>query len=128
MRRKQATRQQTEFIPPRQEVRESKRITMKELLGGGVLSREVVLKQIPFVLFLFALILLYIANQYRGDKVMTEVFKLDKRVKELRTESVSTAFELMEKSKQTQVIKLIESQGLGLEEAVIPPYKIIVEE
>ncbi|MCD6346839.1 MAG: hypothetical protein J7L96_05395 [Bacteroidales bacterium] len=124
MSRRRDNRKQPEFISPRQEIRETKRITAKELLGGGVLSREVVIRQIPFVLFLFALILFYIANQYRGDKIMNDVISLEKRMKELRTESVSTAFELMEKSKQTQVIKLIKDKGLLLEEAVVPPYKI----
>ena len=118
-------KEQKEFINPRQEIRESRRITLKELLGGGVLSREVVIRQIPYVLFLFALLLFYISNQYRGDKVMIEIIAVEKRVKELRTESVSTAFELMEKSKQTRVIKLVEEQGLDLKEAMDPP--IIIE-
>ena len=124
MSRRRDKRKQPEFISPRQEIRETKRVTAKELLGGGVLSREVVIRQIPFVLFLFALMLFYIANQYRGDRIMNDVISLEKRLKELRTESVSTAFELMEKSKQTQVIKLIKDKGLLLEEAVVPPYKI----
>lgn len=124
---KRNKKEQKEFINPRQEIKESKRITVKELLGGGVLSREVVIRQIPYVLFLFALLLFYIANQYRGDKVMSEIVAVEKRVKELRTESVSTAFELMEKSKQTRVIQLIEERGLGLKEAMDPPITIEVK-
>ena len=91
------------------------------------MSRDVVIRQIPFVLFLFMLILIYIANQYRGDSVMKDVITLEKRLKELRTESVSTAFELMEKSKQTQVIQMIEEAGLPLEEAVVAPYIIEID-
>ena len=120
-------KEQKEFISPRQEIRESRKITAKELLGGGVLSREVVIRQIPFALFLFAIILFYIANQYRGDGVMKEIIEVEKRLKELRTESVSTAFELMEKSKQTRVIELIEEKGLKLQEAVDPPITIEVK-
>lgn len=124
---KRKKKEQKEFINPRQEIRESKRITVKELLGGDVLSREIVIRQIPYVLFLFALLLFYIANQYRGDKVMTEIISVEKRVKELRTESVLTAFELMEKSKQTRVIKLIEEKGLALQEAMDPPITIVAK-
>ncbi len=124
---KRNKKEQKEFISPRQEIRESRKITAKELLGGGVLSREVVIRQIPFVLFLFAILLLYIANQYRGDKVMKEIIEVEKRLKELRTESVSTAFELMEKSKQTRVIKLVEEKGLDLQEAMDPPVTIEVK-
>jgi hypothetical protein len=114
----------TEFIPPKQEVREAKKLNLKDLIGGNVLSREIVIRQIPFVLFLFAMLLFYIANQYRGDKVMKEIVDTEKRLKELRTESVSTAFELMEKSKQTEVIRLIRDNGLALEEAMEPPITI----
>ncbi len=114
----------TEFIPPKQEVREAKKLNLKDLIGGNVLSREIVIRQIPFVLFLFAMLLFYIANQYRGDKVMKEIVDTEKRLKELRTESVSTAFELMEKSKQSEVIRLIRDNGLALEEAMEPPITI----
>lgn len=124
---KRREKKQTEFITPRQEIRESRKITMKDLLGGGVLSREAVIRQIPYALFLFGLILLYIANQYRGDKVMTEILAVEKKLKELRTESVSTAFELMEKSKQSRVIHMIEEKGLNLREAMDPPVTIEVK-
>lgn len=117
----------TEFIPPKQESREAKKVSLKDLLGGGVLSREAVIRQVPFVLFLFFLILTYIANQYRGEKVMSEIVTIEKRLKELRTESVSVAFELMEKSRQTRVLKLIDEKGLSLEEAMTPPVTIVIK-
>ncbi len=124
---KKNKKEQKEFISPSQETREFRKITVKELLGGGVLSREVVIRQIPFVLFLFAILLFYIANQYRGDRVMKEIITVEKLLKELRTESVSTAFELMEKSKQTRVIQLVEEKGLNLLEAMDPPITIEVK-
>jgi len=113
-----------EFIPPKQEIREIKKVNLKELIGGGVLSREIVIRQIPFVLFLFAILLFYIANQYQGDKVMKEIVDVEKRLKDLRTESVSTAFQLMEKSKQSEVVRMIREKGLSLEEAMEPPATI----
>ena len=115
-----------EFIPPKQEVREIKKVNLKDLIGGDILSREIVIRQIPFVLFLFAVLLFYIANQYQGDKVMKEIVDVEKRLKDLRTESVSTAFQLMEKSKQTEVIRMIREKGLLLEEAMEPPATIEV--
>ncbi|MCK5820948.1 MAG: hypothetical protein KAH17_03635 [Bacteroidales bacterium] len=120
-------KEQKEFISPRQEIRESRKITAKDLLGGGLLSREIVVQQIPYALFLFAILLFYIGNQYRGDGVMKEIIKVEEHLKELRTESVSTAFELMEKSKQTRVIELIKAKGLNLQEAIDPPVTIEVK-
>jgi len=120
-------KEQKEFISPRQEIRESRKITLKDLLGGSVLSRESVVQQVPFALFLFAILLFYIGNQYRGDRIMREIIEVEKRLKELRTESVSTAFDLMEKSKQTRVIELVKTRGMDLQEAMDPPITIEVK-
>lgn len=117
----------TEFISPKQEGRETKKMGVKDLLGGGVLSKEIVVRQIPFVLFLFAMILFYIANQYRGDQVMKDIVDIEKRLKDLRTESVSVAFELMEKSRQTEVLRMAREKGLPLDEAMTPPITIEVK-
>jgi hypothetical protein len=118
----------TEFIPTRQEIRETSKFSVKDLLGGNVLSKEVVTRQIPFVLFLAISILLYILNQYRGENVMRQIMVLEKRVREMRAESVSTGFDLQEMSKQSEVIRMVGEQGLPLQEAKIPPYKIVMDE
>jgi hypothetical protein len=52
--------------------------------------------------------------------------ELQKEVRELRAEAISTASELENISRQSQVARMVESRGLGLEEAVEPPLKISV--
>lgn len=116
-----------EFVSPHQELKESKRLTAKDLLGGGVLTRDGVIRQIPYLLFLFILLMFYIGNQYQGARVMKRVLEVEARLKVLRTESISTTFERMEMSKQSAVLKMIGEAGLPLEEASIPPYKIEIE-
>lgn len=117
-----------EFIPTGQEIKEASKFSVKDLLGGTVLSKEVVIRQIPFLLFLSTAILLYIFNQYRGENVMRQIMSLEKRIREMRSESVSTAFELQEISRQSEVSRMILEQGLTLQEAKTPPYKIVMEE
>jgi len=117
-----------EFIPTRQEIKESAKFSVKDLLGGNVLSKEVVTKQIPFLLFVATAILLYIFNQYRGENVMREIMTLEKRVRELHSESVSVAFDLQELSKQSEVSRMVLELGLPLQEAKIPPFKIEMDE
>ena len=117
-----------EFISTKQEIKESSKFSLKDLLGGNVLSREVVTRQIPFLLFITIAILLYIFNQYRGENVMSRIMSLENRVREMRTESVSTAFDLQELSKQSEVTRMVTDQGLPLKEAKTPPYKIEMDE
>lgn len=117
-----------EFIPTKQEIKESSKFSLKELLGGNVLSKEVVTRQIPFLLFVTTAILLYIFNQYRGEHVMGQIMELEKRVREMRAEAVSTGFDLQEMSRQSEVTGMILEQGLPLQEAKTPPYKIEIDE
>ena len=116
-----------EFVSPGQELRESKKFSIKELIGGGILSREGVVRQIPFILFLFVILVFYIGNQYQGAKLMKKVVKLEARLKVLKTESISITFERMELSKQTEVKRMIEEKGLPLKQAVLPPYNIRID-
>jgi len=124
---KRKNKDRKEFVSPRQEIRESKRLTAKDLLGGGILSREGVIRQVPFLLFLFVLLIFYIGNQYQGARVMKKVMAVEARLKVLRTESISTTFERMEMSKQSEVKRMVEEKGLALKEAVLPPYTIEIE-
>lgn len=128
MSRKEKKAKNREFISTRQEIREAARIQPKDLVGGRLLSREGVIRQIPFALFLFLILLIYIANQYRGQRIMRETMALEEEVKLLRAKAVTTTFQLQEMSKQSTVVDLIEEQGISLEEALIPPYKIVIDE
>ncbi len=97
-------------------------------MGGNVLSNDFVTRQIPFLLFVTTAILLYIFNQYRSENVMGRIMVMEKRVREMRSESVSTGFDLQELSKQSEVIRMITEQGLPLMEAKTPPFKIVMDE
>lgn len=125
---KRSKKANKEFIPTRQEIKETSKFSVKDLLGGNVLSREVVTRQIPFILFVATAILLYIFNQYRSENVMRQIMSLEKRVRELRAESVSVAFDLQDLSKQSKVTSMVLELGLPLQEAKTPPFIIVMDE
>ncbi|MFP4047574.1 MAG: FtsL-like putative cell division protein, partial [Bacteroidales bacterium] len=52
---------------------------------------------------------------------------LQDQVKELRAKSISTSAELMQISKQSEVIKLINKKNLDLKESRTPPKKVVVK-
>ncbi len=100
---------------------------MGSLLSGNFMSREGFLEQFPFILFLFALCIAYITNHFYAERTLRETQKLEKELHELRAESITRASRLMFISKQSQVSKIVKDRNLGLEEAVTPPRKIIVD-
>ena len=117
-----------EFIEEKQEKRESSFGSVKELLDGSLIANEFIVRQLPYIVFLVFLAFVYIANRYHAEKVVRANVELSKEINDLRSEAITTASELMFISKQSEVAKLVKERGLGLEESVVPPTKIVIED
>lgn len=113
-----------EFINQQEEQKELKKLGLKEFLTGRVLSKERMADQLPFLVFIAALAFLYIANRFHAERIIRHNMELQQEVKELRAESITTASELMFASRQSELFKMVQNDGLGLKESVIPPVRI----
>lgn len=103
---------------------DKQRRRLREFIDGTVFTREVILGQLPFVLFLMGLALIYIANRYHSENVIRRINQVQNEIKDLRSEHISVSSELGLLSKQTEVKRVSDEKGLGLVEATEPP-KII---
>lgn len=117
-----------EFVEEKQERKEQKFGSVKDLLDGSLIANDFIVKQLPYIVFLVILAFVYIANRYHAEKVVRQNVELQKEINELRAEAITTSSELMFISKQSEVAKLVEKRGLGLKESVEPPRKIVIEE
>ncbi len=99
---------------------------MKELLSGSMITEKIILNNLWFVLFITFLSAVYIANRFNAEKITRETARLNKEVRELRSESLSTSADLMYLSRQSEVYKLVREKGLNLEELKTPPFKLLV--
>lgn len=79
----------------------------------------------PFILFLSGLALVYIANSHMAEKKIRRINKLGREIKELRWEYLNVKSELMFRSKMSEVSKAVEP--LGLKVLNNPPQKIVVK-
>ncbi len=100
----------------------------KGIIDGRLLTRDAVLRQLPFIFFVVVMALLYIGNRYHAEKKARQYIQLQYEVKELRSEAITTSAELMYVSKQSVVLQLVREKGLELEESKEPPRKIILED
>ncbi|OFY19985.1 MAG: hypothetical protein A2W98_13460 [Bacteroidetes bacterium GWF2_33_38] len=100
---------------------------IRDVIDGSVLTKEWVIKQLPYIIFLTFIAILYIGNRYHAEKIIRETTKLQAQVKELRSESIATASELMYISKQSEVSNLVKANNLDLTESVEPPIIIAVK-
>jgi len=96
-----------------------------EMLNGNFLTRESAIKHLPFLLFLTLLALTYIGNAHYAERTLRESEKLKKNLKELRSAHITAKFDLMFKSRQSEVAKAVEE--MGLKESITPPQKISIK-
>ncbi len=100
---------------------------LRSIIDGTFLSKEIILKNIGFIVLLFVLALIYIINRYYAEKIVRETIKLQKEVDELKSEQLSVTSTLMKLSQQSEVESLIVKHNLDLKSSDIPPYKITIE-
>ncbi|HPD95534.1 MAG: hypothetical protein H6537_01700 [Bacteroidales bacterium] len=114
-----------EFVDVQPEIsQEKKKVRVKDFLSGKILTHETITAQMPYLLFLVILAVIYITNNYYNNKLIREEQKIKKEVKNLRAESITTAAQYMSISRQSAVVNMVKEKGLGLEENTTPPKKI----
>lgn len=114
----------SDFIAPKEELKETLGSSMKELLDGRILADKVIRKNIRFILFLMALGIIYITNGYRAEKLHKTRVRLEREVRDARFKSITAASELMFISKQSEVKRRVQEEGLNLQESKEPPVKL----
>ena len=98
--------------------------TFKNVIAGEVISSIKIEKHIFYILFVIFLIIIYIGNGYQAYTVSSENAHLEREIKELRAEFVSTQAQLIEKMKFINIQEEIKQQGLELQELKQPPYTV----
>ncbi|WP_241559199.1 FtsL-like putative cell division protein [Chitinophaga barathri] len=90
------------------------------------INYQLITRNLPFILFLAVIALVYIANSHLAEKKVRRINKLSREIKELKWEYLSVKSELMFRSKLSEVSKAVEQ--LGLKELSTPPQRIEVKE
>jgi hypothetical protein len=98
--------------------------SIRSILDGSILTRESVVRLLPFGLYLALLIVAYIGNSYYSEKVIRKTNKVRNELKELEYEYISTKSDLMHVSKQSEVAIRLDSFKTGIKESLVPPIKI----
>jgi hypothetical protein len=86
----------------------------------SLLGYQWIMKNIRFFLFLAALAVIYIYNGHYADKVVRDINRTNKELKELQYEYKTLKSEVMFRSKQSELARAVEP--FGLKELTLPPY------
>jgi cell division protein FtsL len=99
---------------------------VKSILEGSFLVREKVIKLLPFLIYLTCIGLLYIFNSNYANRTIISISKTKKQIEEQRYEYINTKSKLMQTTRQTEIAKRLQSNGL--KESKTPPRKILIDQ
>lgn len=97
---------------------------IKYILRGTVLSDVILVKHMKMILLIVILMFFYISNRYTCIIKLKEIDRLQGQLKEIKSEALDLSAELTSNTRPSQVEELVKRQGLGLEKAKTPPYKL----
>lgn len=94
--------------------------SIKERWGENLL-----VKNVPFIVFLTFLLVLSIRSGHSVDEKVHEISKQKKTLKELQAEYIESKSKLMQLGMESHVVEKAEAHGLV--ESETPPQKIVVD-
>ena len=106
------------------EVKKKKRISPMYILGGGVLKEDFIVRYTKMIVLIVVLLFFYISNRYTCAIKLREIDRLQEILKEAKYEALSTSAQLTGNTRPSQVEELVKRQGLELEKAKTPPYRL----
>ena len=103
----------------------SSRFGPRSILSGSFLEKEGLIKQLPFILYVTFLFLLYIGNSYYGEKTVYKMERYKSELIGLRSEYISAKTRLMTSINLTKVNERLSPRKIYPSHT--PPGKIFVD-
>jgi len=98
----------------------------KNYLGGDVFSKDSVVKQLPFILYVVLLLMIYISNTYVAEDMKLDIKKTTKILEDRRVEYITIKSEITTLTKQSVLSVALKDKGI--KETVEPVKKIVVNQ
>ena len=112
-----------------EEVSGSASFTLRKILGGDILTAQIIRKQIWLFMLIVVFIIIYISNRYSIQKDLIELDQLQKELQDTKYKALSTSSQITEKSREGNVLDMLKhSKDSTLHIATQPPYIINVPE
>ena len=87
------------------------------------MNYQSVVKQVPYLLFLALVAVLYIYNGHNADKLVRRTSKAARELKDLQSEYKSVTGDVLLRSRQSELVEAV--QPLGLQELTTEPTILI---
>ena len=99
--------------------------SVRDVLNGNILTKKFIRKQYLLIILMVGLSIVYIDNRYSSEKQITRITELKRKIQDAKYESLTISAELMEISRQSNILLLLQSKGIQLRSGNTPP--IVIE-
>ena len=107
----------------------SSQLTLRTILGGDLLTTDVVRSQIWLFVLIVAFAIVYVAFRYQCQQDMIAIDKLERDLMDAKFKALSSSSTLTEKCRESHVLDVLkQNQDSLLHQADQPPYIIEVPE
>ena len=107
----------------------SSSFTLRKILGGDILTTQVIRRQIWLIVLVVFFIIIYISNRYSIQQDMIEIDQLQEELQNAKYKALSSSSQITERSRESNVLKMLQNnKDSVLHIATQPPYIINVPE
>jgi hypothetical protein len=107
-----------------QQPQAERHFSIKYFLSGKFLASENIRKNVPFILFISGLFIIYIYNSYRGDKKRFALEKTKQNILLLKSENIAAKTRLISATKYSEAAT--RASKVGLKPSTELPQKIFI--
>lgn len=98
--------------------------SLQDVLSGNVLNQEWFKRQYKLIAMISVLIFLYIYSGYQSQRQQRKLHDLQQELQDARMTQLTVNSELMNKSRQSSIVSLLEEKGSQLKENKTPVIRI----
>lgn len=104
-------------------------LTLRQILGGDILTAQLVKSQIWLVVIVVLFTIVYVAFRYQCQQDMITIDRLENELKDAKYKALSSSSELTERCRESHILELLKNSADSLfHPADQPPYIINVPE
>lgn len=100
--------------------------TARDILNGNILTKKFLQKQYGLIGMIAILMFMYVDNRYYCETQLAKEIELKKKIQDVKYESLTISAELMQISRQSNVLKMVNERGLNLIQTTTPP--VVIED
>ena len=107
----------------------SSQLNLRTILGGDMLTTQVVRSQIWLFILIVAFTIVYVAFRYQCQQDLLNIDRLENQLKDAKLKALSSSSTLTEKCRESHVLDILkQNKDSLLHQADQPPYIIQVPE